>query len=86
MTSALAKDLANLIGGDGVLTGAAAERGYDCDAYTVDRSKPTAVVIPRSTLEVQAVVQYCLRNDIPFTPRGAGTGLSGGRFRLSEAS
>ena len=76
--SSLAVDLKTLIGEDAVLTGAAAERGYDCDAYTVDRSKPTAVVIPNSTQQVQAIVRYCTKNQIPFTPRGAGTGLSGG--------
>jgi len=58
--------------------GDAAERAYDCDAYTVDRSRPSVVVLPESTQEVQAVVRWCVANQVPFTARGAGTGLSGG--------
>ncbi len=78
MSAGLAADLTRLIGAQNVLFGAAAERGYDCDAYTVDRSKPTVVTLPESTADVQKVVRYCRENDVPYTPRGAGTGLSGG--------
>ncbi len=63
---------------DQILSGAAASRGYDCDAYTVDRSKPSVIVLPETTLEVAAVVRWCAASQVPFTSRGAGTGLSGG--------
>ena len=39
---------------------------------------PGAVVLPRTTEQVQAVVRICARHKIPFVSRGAGTGLSGG--------
>ncbi|SCX58665.1 glycolate oxidase [Klenkia marina] len=39
---------------------------------------PLAVVRARSTADVQAVVQACLRHRVPLVTRGAGTGLSGG--------
>jgi glycolate oxidase len=71
-------ELRALLGADAVLDGPAAQRAYDCDAYTVDRSKPTCVVLPRDTAEVAAVVRWCNRTGVPFTARGAGTGLSGG--------
>ena len=74
----MASDLTALLGAGRVLAGPAASRAYDCDAYTVDRSKPEAVVLPEDTAEVQAVVQWCAAHDVPFTARGAGTGLSGG--------
>lgn len=74
----LVAGLGKLLGPDRVLSGPAAERAYDCDAYTVDRSKPSAVVLPESTEEVAAIVRWCNENDVPFTARGAGTGLSGG--------
>lgn len=74
----LGAELAKLVGAEKVLSGAAAERAYDCDAYTVERSKPTAVVLPESTEEVAEIVRWCNREGIPFTARGAGTGLSGG--------
>ena len=70
--------LVDLLGEAHVLRGAAAERGYDCDAYTVDRSKPAVVVLPGSTQEVADVVRWCVDTNTPFTARGAGTGLSGG--------
>lgn len=70
--------LADLIGAEYVLHGPAAERAYDCDAYTVDRSKPTCVVLPEDTEDVARVVRWCHSHQVPFTARGAGTGLSGG--------
>lgn len=76
--ASLVHGLVGLLGERAVLHGAAAERAYDCDAYTVDRSKPTAVVLPKTTEEVAAIVRWCNQNQIPFTARGAGTGLSGG--------
>ena len=75
---AMARDLGQLLDPERVLGGAAAQRAYDCDAYTVDRSKPTAIVLPESTDEVAKVIRWCNENRIPFTGRGAGTGLSGG--------
>ncbi len=74
----LAKALQGILSPESVLSGAAAERAYDCDAYTVDRNNPTAVVLPKSTEEVARVVKWCFANNVPFTARGAGTGLSGG--------
>ncbi len=63
---------------DQVLDGSAAVRAYDCDAYTVDRSKPSVIVLPESTSEVATIVWWCVSAGVPFTCRGAGTGLSGG--------
>jgi glycolate oxidase len=40
--------------------------------------RAAAVVRPRSTAEVAAVVSACARHARPLVPRGAGTGLSGG--------
>jgi glycolate oxidase len=54
------------------------------DAYEHDRAewapygRAAAVVRPRSTEEVAAVVAACARHGRPVVPRGAGTGLSGG--------
>ncbi len=43
---------------------------------------PEVVVKPRTTLEVSSLLSYCNKNLIPITPRGAGTGLSGGALPL----
>lgn len=74
----LARDLAAIVGQDAVLSGPAERRVYDCDAYTVEKAAPTFVVLPRTTEEVARIVRLCAERSIPFTPRGAGTGLSGG--------
>lgn len=60
------------------MSGAAAARVYDCDAYTVERFPPLAVVLPTTTEQVAEVVRWCNAHQVPFTARGAGTGLSGG--------
>lgn len=43
---------------------------------------PDLAVQPRSTEEVAAVMKICYENNIPVTPRGAGTGLAGGAVPL----
>ncbi len=50
---------------------------YEYDA-SIDRALPEAVVFPTSAEQVSAVVKICNELGVPFTPRGAGTGLSGG--------
>lgn len=74
----LADEMARILTADQVRSGDAAARVYDSDAYGVDRNRPSVIVLPNSTEEVQRVVRWCVANDIPFTPRGAGTGLAGG--------
>ncbi|MFN8474473.1 MAG: FAD-linked oxidase C-terminal domain-containing protein [Anaerolineae bacterium] len=50
---------------------------YEYDG-ALDRARPDFVVFPVSSEEVAAVVRVANRAGIPFMPRGAGTGLSGG--------
>jgi len=51
---------------------------YECDGLTLEGTRPLAVVLPDSTEQVRAVVLACHGAGVPFVPRGAGTGLSGG--------
>ncbi len=39
---------------------------------------PDVVIKPRTTEEISAILKICNKHKIPVTPRGAGTGLSGG--------
>lgn len=50
---------------------------YEFDG-TVERSVPHAVVLPGTAEETARVVRTCRALGVPLTPRGAGTGLSGG--------
>lgn len=43
---------------------------------------PELAVQPRSTEEVSKIMKICYENNIPVTPRGAGTGLVGGAVPL----
>src|SRR5437762_7958587 len=75
---ALLADLRLIVGADGVIDRPEALRVYDCDGYTLERAAPEVVVLPRSPEMVAAVVRVLAADSVPFVPRGAGTGLSGG--------
>ena len=53
-------------------------RPYECDALSVYRQLPLAVVIPESEEQIRIALQICSENDVPVVARGSGTGLSGG--------
>lgn len=78
MDTAFIAQLAAIVGADGVISNKTALSVYDCDGYTLEKSTPDIVVLPRSTEEVVAVVKLLHKEKIAFVPRGAGTGLSGG--------
>ena len=46
-------------------------------AACIFRRKPLAVVAPKSTADVAAVVAYAAEHGIPVTPRGGGSSLAG---------
>ena len=71
-------ELSAFLSSEQIITDSAARKAYDCDAYTVDKSPPEAVLLPESTEQVRQIVSWCNSHAIPYTPRGAGTGLSGG--------
>jgi glycolate oxidase len=73
----LTRRLIEIVGKDAVLADERELMVYECDAYTLQRNPPTAVVLPRSTQEVESVVCLCAEMDVPIIPRGAGTSLSG---------
>ncbi len=85
MTGAeLAKAMERLLGSEKVQSSVAAKRAYDCDAYSIERSEPSVIVLPESTEDVQKIVKWCNANNVPYTPRGAGTGLSGGALAAKQ--
>src|SRR4030095_9666092 len=55
---------------------------YEADALTLHKHIPSAVVIPGTAEDVSALVKILADAQIPFAPRGAGTGLSGGALSL----
>ena len=75
-------ELGRLVGVDNVLTAATDLLAYDCDGTTLEKLPPSAVVFVSHTRQVSDVVRWCLRHNVSFTARGAGTGLSGGALTL----
>src|SRR6202789_3563048 len=84
LDSAILNALRNALDGDGagqpsgLITAANQLQTYECDGLRNFRTLPSAVVLPRTAEQVQAVVRICDRHRIPFVARGSGTGLSGG--------
>lgn len=74
----LESELKRLVGDDYVLSNPVDLAVYECDGETLDIARPDLVVLPATTEEVQSVVRLANKYSLPFTPRGAGTGLSGG--------
>ncbi len=74
----LESELSRLVGRDAVLTEPGELLTYESDALTEHRATPAAVVFVRNTGELQQVVSALYAAQMPFVPRGAGTGLSGG--------
>ncbi len=66
-----------------VYTGADINPDYAKDEMPIyGTNMPEVACQPTSTEEVAAVVKICYENNIPVTPRGAGTGLAGGAVPL----
>src|SRR5438874_8083027 len=79
----LVDQLRAIVGEDGVVSKPEELLVYECDAYTLEKNLPNAVVLPRTTDEVIAIVKLCAGQKIPIIPRGAGTGLSGAVLAVS---
>ncbi|MBM3879275.1 MAG: FAD-binding protein [Verrucomicrobia bacterium] len=77
LPAGLRDELVAVVGQAHVITGEDELLVYECDAYTLERQRPAAVVLPGTRAEAVAVVQACARHRMPILPRGAGTSLSG---------
>jgi glycolate oxidase len=78
------KRLSEIVGEENVFT----ERDQ-LEKYAHDETEdlvfyPQAAVSPVSTEQISELMKLCNENMIPVTPRGAGTGLSGGALAVHE--
>jgi glycolate oxidase len=78
ITAAILDGLRSAVGRDNVLADAENMEQYAHDETEDLRFPPDVVVRPESTEMVAAVMRIASRHRIPVTPRGGGTGLSGG--------
>jgi glycolate oxidase len=74
----LASDLVNLLSESQVFYQPEDLLAYACDAthYFAKRT-PDAAALPKTAGDVSKVLRYAYQHEIPVTPRGAGSGLSG---------
>lgn len=76
--SGIAEKLTAAVGAEQVVTDPQVMGGYSHDeAEWADHGLPAAVVRPRRTEDVAAVVRVCAEQGVAVVARGAGTGLSG---------
>ena len=78
------KTLRAVVGREAVLSDPDELLVYECDGLPQHKYRPRAVVFPSSTEETAEVMRALARENVPFTPRGAGTGLSGGALALNN--
>lgn len=79
----IAQELAAIVGREWVISDSVELAVYECDGMTyLEKALPDLVVLPNSAEQVAEVVKLCDREQLPFLPRGAGTGLSGGAIAV----
>ncbi len=77
--------LAALLPFECLITTVDERRAFETDGLTAYRQLPLAVVLPRTTEEVSAVMRYLHQERIKVVPRGAGTSLCGGAIAQPDA-
>lgn len=73
-----------IVGPEYVLVDATRMEDYGHDKTEDYFFMPDVVVKPRSAEEISELLKICHVNKIPVTPRGAGTGLSGGALPVKN--
>ena len=69
--------LTNIVGSENIYSDKAHMIAYSYDA-TRERYEPDAVIFPRDEEDISKILKYCNENQIIITPRGAGSGFTGG--------
>jgi glycolate oxidase len=71
-------ELRTILPADAVMTDPAELFVYECDGFTIAKSRPGAVVFPTRTDQIVQIVKLLKRHGVQIVPRGSGTGLTGG--------
>lgn len=77
-TAMLVARMSAIVGKEHVLTAVADLATYECDGFTIAKTRPDLVVFPTNTQQIVDIVTVCCELDVPFLARGAGTSLAGG--------
>ncbi len=82
---AIVAGLREILPESGVIAETLRMKPYETDGLPAYRQMPLAVVLPETTEQVAAVLQFLHREGVRVIPRGAGTSLSGGALPLADA-
>jgi glycolate oxidase len=74
----------SILGSDFVVTDEEKRNEYGHDKTEDYQFLPDLVVKPGTPEEISAILKICNQHKIPVTPRGAGTGLSGGALPVQK--
>lgn len=84
VTSDIIKHLEQIVGKQYVLFDEEAFKKYGHDETEAYLFYPEVVVLPKTPEEIATILKVCNKENIPLTPRGAGTGLSGGALPVNK--
>jgi glycolate oxidase len=73
----------SIVGDENIYDDKAHLIAYSYDATKV-RFEPEVVIFPRDEKDVSDILKYCNEHKIPITPRGAGSGFTGGSIPKSS--
>ena len=76
LAPAVIDQLRGIVGAEHVLVTDGDVEPYARDATPLFRAQPDAVVLPKTTQEVSAILRLGTQLGIPVVPRGAGSNLS----------
>ncbi len=84
LTETIINQFRSIIGADQVVVDVAGMEDYGHDKTEDYFFLPDVVLKPGTTKEISALLQICHTHKVPVTPRGAGTGLSGGALPVKN--
>jgi glycolate oxidase len=81
---ALIQQFEQIVGQHNIIIDAEKRYNYSHDETEDYSFLPDVVLKPGSTEEISAIMKLCNAHTIPVTPRGGGTGLSGGALPINK--
>lgn len=82
LTDSLIEQLKSIVGEKYVNTSSEIRKNYGSDETEDFNFPPEVVIKPKNTKQVSLVMKLAFENEIPVTPMGARTGLSGGALSV----
>src|SRR5579872_6941001 len=86
LTDSVIDSFRKIVGKENVFVDEEHRTEYGHDKTEDYQFMPDVVIKPGSTQEVSDVLKICNEHKIPVTPRGAGTGLSGGALPTKKGA